>query len=341
MTDTGHVANPRFFTRTGPHKLSALAEAAACRPPAHEAMVAGLACLSLAEPDEITFVSGRRNLAALAKTRAGAILVPADLLESVPQSTIPLVTTDPIAGWATIAALFHPMPTVHPGTHPSAVISPTARIDPTAEIGPFVVIENEAEIGPGCKIGPGAVIGAGVVMGPDCRIGPHVSISHAILGARIYIYPGARIGQEGFGFSITPRGFQSKPQLGCVIIGDDVEVGANTTIDRGALTDTVIGAGTRLDNQVQVGHGVRIGRHCAIAGMVGFSGSVELGDFVEVGGQACFVEHVRVGPKSQISAQALVISDLEPGATVFGSPARNAHDAFRELATLKKLARRT
>jgi UDP-3-O-[3-hydroxymyristoyl] glucosamine N-acyltransferase len=184
-------------------------------------------------------------------------------------------------------------------------------------------------------------MGAGVVLGQDCRIGSHASISHAFLGARVYIYSGARIGQEGFGFAITPQGFLGIPQLGSVIIEDDVEVGANTTIDRGALGGTVIGAGTRLDNQVQIAHGVQIGRHCAIAGMVGISGSVQIGDFVSIGGQSGITEHVRVGTRSRIGAQSGVMSDVDPGAVVFGSPARPAREVFREIATLRKLARAT
>jgi UDP-3-O-[3-hydroxymyristoyl] glucosamine N-acyltransferase len=155
------------------------------------------------------------------------------------------------------------------------------------------------------------------------------------------VHAGARIGQEGFGFAITPQGFVGVPQLGSVIIGDDVEVGANTTVDRGALGDTVIGAGTRLDNQVQIAHGVQIGRNCAIAAQVGISGSVQIGDFVSIGGQSGFAEHVRVGTRSRIGAQSGVMSDLDPGSAVVGSPARPAREVFREIVTLKKLARAT
>jgi UDP-3-O-[3-hydroxymyristoyl] glucosamine N-acyltransferase len=152
--------------------------------------------------------------------------------------------------------------------------------------------------------------------------------------ARVYVYPGAKIGQEGFGFAITPRGFETIPQLGYVIIEDDVEVGANTTIDRGALGNTVIGAGTRLDNLVQIAHNVRIGRHCAIAALVGISGSVEIGDFVVVGGQAGFAEHVQVGTRARIGAQAGVMANLDDDAVVVGSPARPTREVFRELAML-------
>ncbi|MDQ2805222.1 MAG: UDP-3-O-(3-hydroxymyristoyl)glucosamine N-acyltransferase [Pseudomonadota bacterium] len=333
------VGNPRFFNRTGPHPLAKVAAAAGCTPPTCDVLVSGLASLALAGPDEVSFADSRRHDAALAQTRAGAVLVDTNTLPSVPSGTVPLITSDPMAGWAQIAALFHPMPCINPGIHSSAVVADDAHVDATAEVCAQAVIEAHADIGPRCKIGPGAVIGNGVVLGPDCRIGPHVTISHALLGARVYVYPGARIGQEGFGFTITPRGFQTVPQLGCVIIEDDVEVGANTSIDRGSLGDTVIGTGTRLDNLVQIAHNVRIGRHCAIAALVGISGSAEIGDFVVVGGQAGFANRVHVGARSRVGAQSGVMSDLDPGAVVIGSPARPAREMFREIATLKKLAR--
>ena len=325
VKDVSMVGNPRFFSRTGPHPIADVASAAGCITPQCDAvLISGLADLDLAGPAEVSFVASRRYAAALAQTRAGAVLVNIEMLSSVPSGTVALTTTDPMAAWARVAALFHPIPTARPGIHPSAVISNDARVDGTVEVCAQAVIEAGADIGPRCTIGAGAVIGAGVVLGPDCRIGSHASISHAFLGARVYVYPGARIGQEGFGFAITPQGFVGVPQLGSVIIGDDVEVGANTTIDRGALGDTVIGAGTRLDNQVQIAHGVQIGRHCAIAALVGISGSVQIGDLVSIGGQSGFAEHVRVGTRSRIAAQSGVMSDLDPGAVVAGSPARPA-----------------
>ncbi|MDE2065552.1 MAG: UDP-3-O-(3-hydroxymyristoyl)glucosamine N-acyltransferase, partial [Bradyrhizobium sp.] len=239
-----------------------------------------------------------------------------------------------------VAALFYPMPPRSPGIHPSAIVSDGAFVDRTAEVGPLSVIEAGAEIGPGCRIGPCTVIGGGVIVGRDCRIGAHASLSHAVLGARVYIYPGARIGQEGFGFASTKDGFLSVPQLGRVIIGDDVEVGANTTIDRGSSRDTVIGAGSRLDNLVQIGHNVVLGRCCVIVAQVGISGSTVLEDFVRVGGQAGMAGHLRIGQGAEIGAQAGVMSDLPPGATVLGSPARPLKDFFRQIAALRKMAKR-
>lgn len=258
----------------------------------------------------------------------------------VPAATVPIVTTEPYAGWARAAALFHPVPPVSAGIHRSAVVADGARVDPSTEIGPLCVIEAGAEIGPGCRIGPCAVIGSGVIVGRDCRIGAHVSLSYAQLGARVYVYPGARIGQEGFGFASIKAGFLTVPQLGRVILEDDVEVGANTTIDRGSVRDTVIGAGSRLDNLVQIGHNVILGRCCVIVAQVGISGSTVLEDFVRVGGQAAMAGHLRIGRGSQIGAHAGVISDMPPGATVLGSPAQPKQEFLRQVATLKRMTRR-
>jgi UDP-3-O-[3-hydroxymyristoyl] glucosamine N-acyltransferase len=258
----------------------------------------------------------------------------------VPDGSVALVVADPFVAWAMVAALFHAATEVAAGVHPTAVIAADATVDASAEIGPHVVIGARAEIGARCRVGPGAVIGDGVVLGADCRINAHVSISHAVLGARVTLFPGVRVGQEGFGFTLTERGFLTTPQLGIVVIGDDVEIGANTTIDRGAMGNTVIGDGTRIDNLVQIGHAVRIGRYCAISGHAGLSGSCVLDDYVTIGGQAGLADHVHVGAKAQIGAKAGVMSDVAAGAAVLGAPAKPAREFFREVATLRRLARR-
>ena len=299
-----------------------------------------MAPLQTAGPNEVSFLDNPRYASALDQTLAGAVIVHPDMAARVPSGTVAIPTTEPYAAWARVAALFYPMPPVSPGIYPSAIVAEGARVDPSAEIGPLSVIEAGAEIGPSCLIGPCAVIGSGVIVGPDCRIGAHASLSHALLGARVYVYPGARIGQEGFGFASTKNGFLSVPQLGRVILEDDVEVGANTTIDRGSSRDTVIGAGSRLDNLVQIGHNVNLGRCCVIVAQVGISGSTVLEDFVRVGGQAAMAGHLRVGQGAEIGAQSGLISDVAPGAKVLGSPAQPKSDFFRQIAMLRKLARR-
>jgi len=334
------LGNSRFFRRSGPFPLAVVASTARGVVEQVELLLEGVAPLQTAGPNEVSFLDNRRYVSALEHTLAGAVIVHPDLAARVPTTAIAIVTSEPYAAWARVAALFYPAPPPSPGIHRSAFVADGALIDPSAEIGPLCVIEAGAEIGPGCWIGPCAAIGRGVIVGRDCRIGAHVSLSHALLGARVYVYPGARIGQEGFGFAYTKDGFLSVPQLGRVILEDDVEVGANTTIDRGSSQDTMIGAGSRLDNLVQIGHNVVLGRCCVIVSQVGISGSTVLGDFVRVGGQAGLAGHLRIGERAEIGAQAGVISDLGPGAKVLGSPAQPIKDFFRQIATLAKMAKK-
>jgi len=228
------TGNARFFRRSGPYPLAVVAGTAGGIAEELELLLEGVAPLQTAGPNEVSFLDNRRYSSALDQTLAGAVIVHPDMAARVPKKTAAILTTEPYAGWARVAALFYPTPPVCPGIHRSAIVAESALVDPSAEIGPLAVIEAGAEIGPGCRIGPYAFIGTGVIVGRDCRIGSHVSLSYAILGARVYVYPGARIGQEGFGFASTKDGFLSIPQLGRVILEDDVEVGSNTTIDRGS-----------------------------------------------------------------------------------------------------------
>jgi UDP-3-O-[3-hydroxymyristoyl] glucosamine N-acyltransferase len=335
------TGNARFFCRSGPHTLAVIAKAAGGIVEELDLILEGVAPLQTAGPSDVSFLDNRLYAGALDQTLAGAVIVHPDMAARVPAKTVAILTSEPYAGWARVTALFYPVSPVSPGIHPSAVIAEGALVDPSAEIGPLSVIETGAMIGPNCRIGPCAVIGRGVVVGRDCRIGSHASLSHAILGARVYIYPGARIGQEGFGFASIDGGFLTVPQLGRVLIEDDVEIGSNTTIDRGSSRDTVIGAGSRLDNLVQIGHNVIIGRCCIIVAQVGISGSTVLEDYVQVGGQAAMAGHLRIGQGAEIGAQAGVISDIAPGASVLGSPARPRKDFFRQIANLKKMAKKS
>ncbi len=333
------VGDPRFFDDGGPQTLAAIAAACgAAAPPDGARTLRGIAPLQVAGPEEVSFLDNRRYAAALEQTSAGAVIVHPEMADRVPAGCTALVTAQPYVGWARVAALFHPAPPPRPGVHPAASVDATARIDASAEIGPFAVIGARAEIGPRCQIAAHAVIGDGVVIGADCRIGEHASISYALIGARVRIFPGVRIGQEGFGFATTASGFLTVPQLGRVLIEDDVEVGANTTIDRGSAHDTVIGAGSRLDNLVQIGHNVRLGRCCVIVAQAGISGSSVLEDFVMVGGQAGLTGHLRIGRRARIGAQAGIMSDVAEAADVVGSPAMPTREFFRVVATMRRLA---
>ena len=302
------------------------------------ASIGGLATLDEAGPDEASFLDNRKYLSLLVGTRAGVVVLAPAMAERRPATVAALVAPEPYLAWAHLAAALYPPTPVVPGIHPSAVVA--GEVDPAAEIAARAVIGPGATIGAHTRIGEGAVIGAGVAIGASCRIGAQVSISHAILGDRVTIHPGARIGQPGFGFAVGPAGFVTVPQLGRVLIGDDADIGANATIDRGSTGDTVIGPGSRLDNLVQIGHNVRLGRGCVVVAQAGISGSTVLEDFVTVAAQAGLTGHLRIGTKARVGAQAGVMSDVEAGSDVVGSPAMGVREFFRNVATLRRLSRR-
>jgi UDP-3-O-[3-hydroxymyristoyl] glucosamine N-acyltransferase len=225
------------------------------------------------------------------------------------------------------------------GVSPNASVHPEARLETGVIVDPGAVIGPRAEIGAGTVIGANAVIGADVRIGRDCSIGPNASVLHALLGDRVILHPGVRVGQDGFGFAMSPRGHMKVPQTGRVVIQDDVEIGANSTIDRGANRDTVIGEGAKIDNLVQIGHNVVIGRHCVVVAQVGISGSCEIGDFVAIGGQAGVAGHLKIGAGAQIGASSGVMNDVPAGQVWIGAPAQPVKDFWREVAAMRKLAK--
>jgi UDP-3-O-[3-hydroxymyristoyl] glucosamine N-acyltransferase len=337
------AADPRFHP-AGP--ALSLAEAAAIaggelRGGDPDARVAGVGPLDGAGPQEVSFLDNRRYAAQLAATRAAAVVLAADFADRLPSGVAAIVTAQPYLGFARIAARLHPRPAPRPGIHPTAVVDPDATLGPGCEVGPYAVIEAGAEIGAHCIIGPHAVIGRGVVLGEGCRIGAHASLSHCIAGRGVVLHPGARVGQEGFGFAVTPDGrFETMPQLGRVILGDAVEIGANSCVDRGSQGDTALGAGTRLDNLVQVAHNVRTGQACVIVAQVGISGSATLGNGVVLGGQAGVTGHLTLGDRVRVGAQAGVMNDIPAGTDVVGSPAWPAKETLRAVAALRKLGQK-
>jgi UDP-3-O-[3-hydroxymyristoyl] glucosamine N-acyltransferase len=338
------VADPRFHANSGPHDLARVAESGGLAPPGGEAggrLFRGVAPLGSAGPEEIAFLEGRRNLAALRSSRAGAIILQPRFANDVPPGCVALLSPQPLLAFARVAALFHPAPVARPGIHPTAVVDSSAVLGEGCEIGPLAVIGAGVVLGARCLVGAHVVIGAGCAFGDDCRIMAHASVACCLAGHRVTLHQGARVGQEGFGFVPTPEGrFVTVPQLGRVVLGDDVEVGANSCIDRGALDDTVLGPGTRLDNLVQIGHNVTTGRGCVIVAQVGISGSTSLGDYVTIAGQAGLTGHLSIGSKARIGAQAGVQGDVPPGQDVTGSPAMPVKDALRASVYLRRLGAR-
>lgn len=331
------IGDSRFFARSGPHSLAAIAAAANAETPNLDLSFDGIAPLQVARKNEVTFLDNPRYAAMLKDSCAGAVIVHPDMKNHVPSNMVQIITPEPYEAWARVAALFHPLAPISPGIHPSAVIAKDAYIHSSAEIGPFCVIGSGAKIGSNCRLEASVIIGRNVVIGSDCRIGANASISHALIGSRVYVYCGARIGQEGFGFAATKTGFLSVPQLGRVILEDDVEIGANSTIDRGSARDTIIGAGSRIDNLVQIAHNVTLGRCCIIVAQAGIAGSTALEDFVRVGGQAAMAGHLRIGKGAQIAAQSGVMADVNDGAVLMGTPAQPKREFFRQIAMLKRL----
>lgn len=339
MTWDSGAGDARFFQRTGPHSLAAVVDAAGGEAPPRRLMFRGVAPLAAAEPEDVSFLDNRKYLGALQRTRAGAVLVHPGIVDRVPATAVAIQCTDVYAAWARVATLFFPPPPAVPGIHPSAVIGEGVQVDPSAEIGPLVVIGEGAVIGRRTRVGPLSTIGPGVEIGADCRIGPNTSVSHARLGDRVCLFPGVRVGQEGFGFAVTDRGFMTVPQLGRVVIHDDVEIGANTTVDRGGMSDTVIGAGTRIDNLVQIAHGVRLGRCCVLVAQCGISGSTVVEDFVQIGGQAGITGHLTIGRGAKLTSKAGIMQDVPAGAEMGGYPGQPRRAWMREVAWLRRVTR--
>jgi len=337
------MADSRFFTVAGPFTLEALAGLSGATPrgePVSPAVFVDVAPLDTAGPEHVSFLDNRKYLDAFQASRAGLCVVAPAMAEKAPKGMALLLADDPYRAYARIAQAFYPVLPPVPWQAPTAWVDPTATLGEGCRIEPGAVIGARAEIGCRCRIGANAVIGDGVVLGDDCTIGAGATVSHALVGRRVSIYPGARIGQDGFGFAMSPQGHLKVPQLGRVVIGDGVEIGANATIDRGAGPDTVIGDGCMIDNLVQIGHNVHLGRGCVLVSQVGVSGSTHLGDFVAAGGQAGLTGHLHIGTGARIAAQSGVMRDIAPGETVGGSPAVAMADWLRTSALLSRMIRR-
>jgi UDP-3-O-[3-hydroxymyristoyl] glucosamine N-acyltransferase len=343
------MSDPVFFRRAGSltiGEILALTGAKLLREADLSAEIAAVAPLDQGVPGTLVFLDNPKYADDLRMTRATACFVSQRYADRVPESTAALVTGEPYAACAKVSAKLFP-DSLRPGSvfggagvSPGAYIHPEARLEPGVTVDPGAVIGPRAEIGEGTIIGPNAVIGPDVRIGRDCSIGPHATILYALIGDRVIIHPGVRVGQDGFGFAMSPRGHLKVPQIGRVIIQNDVEIGANTTIDRGANRDTIIGEGTKIDNLVQIGHNVTIGRHCVIVSQVGISGSTDIADFAAIGGQAGISGHLKIGMGAQIGAQAGVMTDIPAGARFGGSPAQPMRDYMRSVATLNKIASR-
>jgi len=336
------VADPRFFKKSAPKTLADLAAIAGgtLSDQSHAGLkISDVAPLDQAGADQISFLDNIRYKDSFIASKAGACIVAEKMAAFAPKGMALIVSKNPYKSYALVAQSFYP------DQYPASDISKGAHVDPSAAIGKGCVIEAGAVVKAGAKIGDGcwiesnAVIGEGVELGAKCRIGSTATVSHAVLGQAVRLYPGVRIGQDGFGFAIDPAGHVKVPQLGRVIIGDHVEIGANTCIDRGAGPDTVIGSGAWIDNQVQIGHNVKIGKGCVLVAQSGVAGSSVMEDYSVLAAQAGVAGHLRIGMGARIGAKAGVMKDVPAGEEQLGAPAVPVKDFMRQVIALKRLTK--
>ncbi len=337
------MADPRFFAAPTPMTLTELAattEAEILGDAPEGRSFVDVMPLRDAGPRHVSFLDNPLYIADFSASAAGACLVHPDHAGKAPDGMALLVTRDPYRAYARLAQAFYP------SVPAKGTISPDADIDSSAVIGAGVHIDPGAVIGAGVEIGansrisPNAVIADGCKIGSACYIGPVASLSHCLIGDRVILHAGVAIGQDGFGFAPGAESHMKVPQLGRVIVGDDVEIGANACIDRGTGPDTIVGAGSKIDNLVQIGHNVQIGRGCLIVAQSGISGSTRLGNLVMAGGQSGFAGHLVIGDGAKIAAQGGVIGNIEPGLTVCGMPARPIREFWKEVAFVKRLMKK-
>lgn len=342
------MQHPGFFERAGPFTLDNIATATGAT---LGTLLDGNRCiedvrpLGSAGPSHVTFFENRRYLRSLGDTCAGACFIAASDADRLPTATAVLRSDAPYRAFAQAMTLFYAdglrsKTALFASDKSGVLVHPSAKIADGAVIEPGAIIGREAVIGSGTIVAAGAVIGYRVVIGTNTCIGANCTITHSIIGDGVIIHPGVRIGQDGFGFALGVPGHVKIPQIGRVVIENDVEIGANSTIDRGTLEDTRIGTGTKIDNLVQIGHNVVIGRHCVIVAQSGIAGSSVLGDYVVMGAHSGVLGHVNVGNGVQIAGMAHVKNDVAAGERMGGTPAVPFNDWAREIAAVRQLGKR-
>jgi UDP-3-O-[3-hydroxymyristoyl] glucosamine N-acyltransferase len=337
------MVDARFFANHGPFPLSKIVEWTGCTllHPASAAkiIIRDVAPLDRAGIGYLSFFDNPKYLEQFANSQAEACFVKSKYADKAPAGMNVLLTEDPYRCYALCAQRFYPRRDAVPSVAPSAIVASSAKIGGTSTVQAGVVIGENVEIGEGCVIGANSVIGDGCVIGDHTQIGACSTISHSIIGQRVILHRGVHIGQDGFGFALGRGGHIKVPQLGRVLIEDDVEIGSGTCIDRGTGPDTVIGEGSKIDNLVQIGHNVQIGRHAVIVAQVGVAGSSRIGDGAVLAGQVGIAGHLKIGAGAKIAAQSGVMQDVPAGASVGGSPAVSVKDWHRQTVALARMAR--
>ena len=337
------MTDDRFFERAGPFPLGQIAAhvgAEMDNSSAADFPVRDVSNLDTAEAGEISLFSDAKYSAAFARTRASVVITDRKLAAREHNGTWLLLSANPRLAFAQIGHLFYPPAPLTEGLAPVQPVHPSARIGAGTQIAQGGEIRSNARIGKNCAIGPNVVIGKGVEIGDDCTIGPNCTITHALIGHRVVFGPGNSIGNAGFSFVPSQKGLLRVPQLGRVIIEDDVEFGANCVVDRGAIGDTHIGRGCRFDGLVHVGHNVTMGPFCIVVAQAGIAGSTTIGPGVMIGGQAGIADHLTIGAGARLAARAGVTQDVAAGETVGGYPAQPVKQWHRQVVMLKKMSAR-
>jgi len=337
------MADQRFFQKSDKiplNQITNLCNISLTKGVNKNLLFSDISSLDSANANHISFLDNNLYIEAFKKSRAGACFFKKQFLNIAPKKMIPLITDNPYHSFALTAHLFYPSKKISQGIHPKSHIERNVKYDETVQIGPGAVISSDVHIGSNCRIGANTVILSGVTIGKNTSIGPNCSIGYSILGSNIKIHNGVRIGQDGFGYAENIKGHLKMPQLGRVIIEDNVEVGANTTIDRGTGPDTIIGRGSKLDNLVQIGHNVIIGKNCIIVAQTGISGSTVFGNNIIVGGQVGIAGHLKIGNNVKIAAKSGVMKNIDNNGVVGGIPAVPIKNWHRQTIVLKKLVKK-
>jgi len=298
-------------------------------------VIKGFAPADRAQPGDLTFAENENYFARADQSAASVVIVDGSYASS--RKTLIRVPSARVA-FAKVLPLFFPEPAFAAGTHPSAILAPTAEVDPTAHIGPYCVVGGKVRIGPRTVLQGGNHIGADSQLDEDVHLFPNVTLyPNTQVGKRVRIHSGAVVGSDGFGYVLDEGSHRKVPQIGNVIICDDVEIGANVTIDRGALGPTIIGKGTKIDNLVQIAHNVSLGDHCIIVSQAGISGSTKLGNYVILGGQVGLAGHLKIGNRVSIGAQSGVMNNIPDGEKWLWTPAQPDRQAKRQMIAMQQL----
>jgi UDP-3-O-[3-hydroxymyristoyl] glucosamine N-acyltransferase len=337
------MVDARFYSRKGPFTLAEIASLTGASiyengSSAHANSFSDVAPLDKASTSDITFLDNVKYVENFRASKAGACFIREKFIPQAPLAMQLLISDDPYRAYAKIAQAFYPAAKPNPFISDKSNIAKSASIGKDCTIFPGAFIDEQTIIGDRTVIGPNAIVSYGTTIGSDCNIGGGTTLSHCIIGNRVVLHRNVNIGQDGFGFAMGKDGHVKVPQLGRVVIEDDVEIGSGTCIDRGTGPDTFIGSGSKIDNLVQIGHNVHIGRNAIVVSQVGISGSTRVGDGAVLGGQVGLAGHLRIGAGAKLAAKSGVMSDVPPGASYGGSPAVPIKDWHRQTVTLTKLS---